>query len=128
MLVFDGDTTAYAADGTVTGRLAPWCEGDLLVGGGAGLEPGARHDPGSSPGIEADGRDTPPAPRAAPQERRGRAGELDAILNALAAGLRHLDEVRGAAARFLVGVSGGVDSSLVTALIAHASAPSGCSR
>ena len=123
VLVFDGDTTAYAADGTVTGRLAPWCEGDLLVGGAPVSGPAPGTTPEAAPVSRRTGEIPPPAPRAAPQERRGRAGELDAILNALAAGLRHLDEVRGAAARFLVGVSGGVDSSLVTALIAHALGP-----
>ena len=55
--------------------------------------------------------------------RGRRAGELDAILNALTVGLRHLDDVRGGATRFLVGVSGGIDSSLVTSLIAHALGP-----
>ena len=123
VLVFDGDTTAYAADGTVTGRLAPWCEGDLLVGGAPVSSPAPGTTREAAPVSRRTGEIPPPAPRAAPQERRGRAGELDAILNALAAGLRHLDEVRGAAARFLVGVSGGVDSSLVTALIAHALGP-----
>ena len=123
VLVFDGDTTAYAADGTVTGRLAPWCEGDLLVGGAPVSSPAPGTTPEAAPVSRRTGEIPPPAPRAAPEERRGRAGELDAILNALAAGLRHLDEVRGAAARFLVGVSGGVDSSLVTALIAHALGP-----
>ena len=140
VLVFDGDTTAYAPDGTVIGRLAPWREGELRVGGvpapasaaspgktpesapgstlgpASGSRPAGGAGPATSPGGGApDG--------AAPEERRGRAGELDAILNALAAGLRHLDEVRGAAGRFLVGVSGGIDSSLVTALIAHALGP-----
>ena len=123
VLVFDGDTTAYAADGTVSGRLAPWCEGDLLVGGAPASSPAPGTAPEAAPASRRTGEMPPPASRAAPQERQGRAGELDAILNALAAGLRHLDEMRGAAARFLVGVSGGVDSSLVTALIAHALGP-----
>ena len=35
VLVFDGGTTAYAADGRVTGRLAPWREGELRAGNGA---------------------------------------------------------------------------------------------
>ena len=143
VLVFDGDTTAYAADGTVTGRLAPWREGELCVGGAPWPDPASGKAPGAASGSTPDpapasrraGRMPPPsaagggatgggAPdRAAPGERPGRAEELDSILNALAAGLRHLDDVRGAASRFLVGVSGGVDSSLVTALIAHVLGP-----
>ena len=166
VLVFDGDTTAYAADGTVTGRLAPWREGELCVGGASTAEPapGSAPDPdpvsspadgmragreGPSPapapgkapvvvpssvaasppapasGARPAGRTPPPAATGGgvPGERQGRAEELDTILNALAAGLRHLDDVRGAASRFLVGVSGGVDSSLVTALIAHVLGP-----
>ena len=67
----------------------------------------------------------PPTPREGPRpkERAGRTAELDAILSALATGLRHLDHVRGGAARYLVGVSGGVDSSLVASLLAHAIGP-----
>ncbi len=125
VLVFDGDTTAYAANGTVTGRLAPWREGELCVGGASAADTASRRagrtPPPAAAGGGAPGGGAPGS--AAPGERPGRAGELDTILNALAAGLRHLDEVRGAASRFLVGVSGGVDSSLVTALIAHVLGP-----
>ena len=112
MLVFDGDTTVYAPDGTVTARLAPWREGELRVGAGSTPAP-----------IPHRGGDPPPGPADAPGERRGRGRELDAILNALSTGLRHLDDLRGGSARFLVGVSGGVDSSLVTALLAHVLGP-----
>ena len=113
VLVFDGDTTAYAPDGRVLGRLPAWKEGELRVGGTPDAAPVA-----SPPEI-----DVRPGPGAAPGERPGRARELDAIANALAMGLRHLDDLRGGSARFLVGVSGGVDSSLVTALLAHAVGP-----
>ena len=142
VLVFDGDTTAYAADGTVTGRLAPWREGELRVGGAPASAPSPGKTRGSTPGSTPGSAPDPasgsrpaggagPATAAGdgapeggvPEGRRGRAGELDTILNALAAGLRHLDAVRGAAGRFLVGVSGGIDSSLVTALLAHALGP-----
>ena len=113
VLVFDGDTTAYAPDGRVVGRLPAWKEGDLRVGGTRDAAPAAsRRETGVRPG-----------PGVALGERPGRARELDAISNALAAGLRHLDGLRGGAARFLVGVSGGVDSSLVTALLAHVLGP-----
>ena len=112
VLVFDGDTTAYAADGRVTGRLVPWREGELQVAEEVPPVPAALR---SGEARTADG--------AAPEGRGRRAGELDAILNALTVGLRHLDDVRGGATRFLVGVSGGIDSSLVTSLIAHALGP-----
>ena len=172
VLVFDGDTTAYAADGRVTGRLAPWREGELRAGSGAA--PGSPARPAAAAGSEAARARTakkgpgpvpmagpagsvpahpsapvvsarasasapvaegapqgapPRAPASAPE--RAAAGEwrpgtdgLDAILSALTAGIRHLDDVRGVpAARFLVGVSGGIDSSLVTCLLAHALGP-----
>ena len=115
VIVFDGDTTAYAADGTVSERIPPWREGELAVSAAAFSvpEPGG---PGGPGGVrEPSG--------AASGPRTGRAVELDAILNALTTGLRHLDHVRGGAARFLVGVSGGIDSSLVTSLLAHALGP-----
>ena len=158
VLVFDGDTTAYAADGRVTGRLAPWREGELRAGGGGESGSPARQAAGSEDararGAEPSGPVTAarrtgcsvpahpsasaraaapaaagPAETAAPEtaaagEREPGTDGLNAILSALTAGLRHLDDVRGApAARFLVGVSGGIDSSLVTCLLAHALGP-----
>ena len=113
VLVFDGDTTAYAPDGGVVGRLPAWKEGELRVGG----------TPDAAPAASPRELGIRPGPGAAPGERPGRARELDAILNALASGLRHLDGLRDGRARFLVGVSGGVDSSLVTALLAHVLGP-----
>ena len=109
VLVFDGDTTAYAPDGGVVGRLPAWKEGELRVGG----------TPDAAPAASPRELGVRPGPGAAPGERPGRARELDAILNALTSGLRHLDGLRDGRARFLVGVSGGVDSSLVAALLAH---------
>ena len=121
VLVFDGDTTAYAADGRVTGRLAPWREGELWVG--AVAEPGP--SPGhlaAAPSTAAGAPETAPGSPGAGGPEQGSDG-LDAILSALAAGLRHLDDLRGGAGRFLVGVSGGIDSSLVTCLLARAVGP-----
>ena len=116
VLVFDGDTTCYAEDGTVTARLPPWREGELDASGAPG--------PASAPlvrgGVPAA---SDVAKGGAVGDRQGRVVELDAILNALTAGLRHLDHVRGGAARYLVGVSGGIDSSLVASLLAHAIGP-----
>ena len=113
VLVFDGDTTAYAPDGRVVGRLPAWKEGELRVGG----------TPDAVPAASRRETDVRPVPGVALAERPGRARELDAISNALSTGLRHLDSLRGGDARFLVGVSGGVDSSLVTALLAHVLGP-----
>ncbi len=117
VLVFDGDTTAYAPDGRVVGSLPAWKEGELRVG--------STPMPASGPVVPSRRGGEAAGPGAASGSRRGgaRARELDAILNALAVGLRHLDGLRGGDTRFLVGVSGGVDSSLVTALVAHALGP-----
>ena len=116
VLVFDGDTTAYARDGTATARLAPWREGELDVAA-APAPAFAAPGPGEVPAAPDVARG------AGSGSRTGRTVELDAILSALATGLRHLDHVRGGAARYLVGVSGGVDSSLVASLLAHAIGP-----
>ena len=114
VLVFDGDTTAYAADGRAMARLPPWREGELGVAAPT-TKTGSTVGPAPGGSIEGD---------APPGESGGRRSpELDAILDALAAGLRHLDAVRGGATRYLVGVSGGIDSSVVTALLAHALGP-----
>ena len=113
VLVFDGDTTAYAPDGRVIGRLPAWKEGELRVGG----------TPDAAPVASRRETGVRPVSGVALAERPGRARELDAILNALTTGLRHLDGLREGRARFLVGVSGGVDSSLVTALLAHVFGP-----
>ena len=47
----------------------------------------------------------------------------DAWLNAIGTGLRHLDHLMGGRAGFLVGASGGIDSSLSIALLAHTFGP-----
>jgi NAD+ synthase (glutamine-hydrolysing) len=88
IVVFDGDTTAYDAQGRIVARATPW-EEDLV-----------RVDARSVAAHSAD-----------PQEvlRRG-----------LVAGIRHLDYVRGGENRYLVGVSGGVDSATVLALLCQA--------
>lgn len=90
ILVFDGDTTAYAADGTIRARAPAWRETLLCV----------EHD---ASGVSA------PTP-----------GAMDTLLDGLLTGIRHLDHVRGAENRFLIGVSGGVDSALVLALLCEA--------
>jgi len=145
VLVFDGDTTAYAPDGTVIARLAPWREGALRVGEGSPPPPAPASSPASSPASTPIAASTPASKHggeasvplavptsispsaltspSTPAADDRRAHELEAILNALSTGIRHLDGLRGGASRFLVGVSGGVDSSLVAALLAHVLGP-----
>jgi NAD+ synthase (glutamine-hydrolysing) len=94
ILVFDGDSTAYAADGTIRARAAPWCEALMRLDGGG-------HDAALAP-----------VP-----------GAMDTLIAGLLTGIRHLDHVRGGENRFLLGVSGGVDSALVLALLCQAVGP-----
>ena len=94
ILVFDGDSTVYARDATPIARAPAWRETLLVAGGARG------------------GGETAPPP-----------SETAEICDALVTGLRHLDDVRGTANAFLVGVSGGVDSSVVLALLVHAFGP-----
>ncbi|MDX1513588.1 MAG: NAD(+) synthase [Gammaproteobacteria bacterium] len=91
ILVFDGDTTAYASDGTVKARAEPWREQMLLLPNGDGVSP--------------------------PQS------EVAAIRDGIVQGLRHLDHVRGQENRFLVGVSGGIDSAVVVTMLTRAFGP-----
>jgi NAD+ synthase (glutamine-hydrolysing) len=93
ILVFDGDTTAYDSDGSVCARAAHWREELLTVGGGG------------SAGVSDD------------------QGETQAIHDALVTGIAHLDRTRGQDNRYLIGVSGGVDSSVVVSLLAQACGP-----
>ena len=50
-------------------------------------------------------------------------GEIEAIHDALLTGIAHLDATRGRDNRFLIGVSGGIDSSVVACLLAEACGP-----
>jgi NAD+ synthase (glutamine-hydrolysing) len=50
-------------------------------------------------------------------------GETGAIHDAVVTGLRHFDILRGADNRFLIGLSGGVDSSVVACLLVQAFGP-----
>lgn len=95
ILVFDGDTSAYEAGGEVRHRAQPWRESLLVV-------------------PEAG----PPAPWQ---------DETQSDYHGILTGLRHLDRMRGdgegGPARFLLGVSGGVDSSVVACLLSEAFGP-----
>ncbi|MCP5151599.1 MAG: NAD(+) synthase [Ectothiorhodospiraceae bacterium] len=91
VLVHDGDTTAYAPDGTVIARAEPWREALVVV-------------PGD--GTVAPAQD-----------------EMAACRDGIVCGLRHLDHLRGGESRVLLGVSGGIDSSLVASLLTLAFGP-----
>ncbi len=53
----------------------------------------------------------------------GDQSEIEAIHDALLTGITHLDATRGQDNRYLIGVSGGVDSSVVACLLAEACGP-----
>ena len=91
IIVFDGDTTVYAADGTVAFRARPWQEQLVLF---------------------------PNQGESAPVEEH-----LEAVYHALIVGIRHLDHIRGGPNQFLVGVSGGLDSSVAACMLAQAIGP-----
>jgi len=92
ILVFDGDTTAYASDGEICQRAVSWREQMLMVPNG-------------------DAAASPPK------------SGLDDIYNGIITGLRHLDHIRAQENRFLIGVSGGIDSSVTLALLVQAFGP-----
>ncbi len=105
ILVFDGDTTAYEPDGAIAARARPWREEVVFAGGG---EP---------PRVEA-AADAVPAVTV--QTSTAASKEVEAVYGAVLTGLRHLDHVRGGANRYLVGLSGGIDSSVVACLLERA--------
>ena len=103
ILVFDGDTTAYEPDGEVAARAAPWTEQLIWIGGEA------------APGAQ-DGQGAPvPALSPAADTR-----EVEAVYHGVLTGLRHLEHLRDGANRYLIGVSGGIDSSVVACLLERA--------
>ena len=100
VLVFDGDTCGYRIGGSLAGRAPPWREAMLVFGGSA-------ENTGNigSTGI-------------APEQT-----EIGAIHDAILTGLRHLDHVRGCGNRYLIGVSGGIDSGVVACMLRIAFGP-----
>ena len=134
ILVFDGDTCAYRTDGSLAGRAPPWREAMLVVDRGHATT--LVHGESASNYLVNVSDRAPNAParaEAAParSEEAATAGaddasaqtEIEAIHDAIVTGLRHLDHLRGRANRFLVGVSGGIDSSVVACMLRIAFGP-----
>ena len=94
IMVFDGDSTVYAHDGAIVRRAAPWKEQIVF-----------------SNDASPDG-----------QEGKTQT-ETEAIYAAVLSGLGHLDQLRERESRFLVGLSGGIDSSVVACLLVKAFGP-----
>ncbi len=93
IIVFDGDSTAYAPDGAIVQRAEPWSEQIVF------------------------------STDAAEGEERSTQTEIEAVYDAVLSGLRHLDHLRDGDSRFLVGLSGGIDSSVVACLLVKAFGP-----
>ena len=141
ILVFDGDSCGYRTDGSLAGRTPPWREAMLVLDGHAAAVPGKMEAASDRARSGADRTlDTPDADTAAVATHAAnvdvvasvaspRAGiasaqtEIEAIHDAILTGLRHLDHLRGQDNRFLVGVSGGIDSSVVACLLRIAFGP-----
>ncbi len=122
VLVFDGDTCGYRTDGSLAGRAPPWRETLLVFDERGEVAAEGRR------GRVAEAEQTRPAGRADRAERgeapeRMEQTEIEAIHDAIVTGLRHLDHVRGRDNRYLIGVSGGIDSSVVACMLRIAFGP-----
>jgi len=120
ILVFDGDTCGYRIDGSIADRAPPWRE-TLLVLDGRSMTTTGDTAPATAAedrcgGASADGA----GDRADVGATRP---EIEAIHDAIVTGLRHLDHVRGHDNRYLIGVSGGIDSSVVACMLHLAFGP-----
>ena len=113
ILVFDGDTCGFRSDGSIAGRAPPWREAMLVLDGCAATRPGttvvvpsrAQASPhGAGGGVDRAQVDSAQS-------------EIEAIHDAIVTGLRHLDRLRGGGGRYLIGVSGGIDSSVVACML-----------
>ncbi len=128
------DTRSVAATG-----------GTLAATAGVGIVPGAETEVGATDAqdrcgdasarstdeieAEAAAAEGTPAGRVS-ADRAGDRGdadatptEIEAIHDAIVTGLRHLDHVRGHDNRYLIGVSGGIDSSVVACMLRIAFGP-----
>jgi NAD+ synthase (glutamine-hydrolysing) len=129
ILVFDGDSAAYRPDGTVYARADGWREQLLIVPGD--LTDNRADDCAGELARASSCTQTDNDTIASASENGGSASirtnvlddhnaHLKATHQALLMGLAHLDEIRGTENRFLLGVSGGIDSSLVACLLVQA--------
>ena len=127
VLVFDGDTCGYRTDGSLMGRAPPWREtllvfdgrGKVGAGQGGHPEPVGR----KRPAEQAEPSEQAERTHRARQPERREQTEIEAIHDAIVTGLRHLDHVRGRGNRYLIGVSGGIDSSVVACMLRIAFGP-----
>ena len=94
----------------------------------AGTEAAPAETEAAPAGTEATSTGTEAAPAGAeiapgrPEVARAQT-EIEAIHDAIVIGLRHLDHLRGRDNRFLIGVSGGIDSSVVACMLRIAFGP-----
>ena len=123
ILVFDGDTCAYRTDGSLAGRAPPWREAMLVVEGGRATALVHGESASSHLANVADRAPNAGGRIVSPPEARPAQTEIEAIHDAIVTGLGHLDHLRGRDNRFLVGVSGGIDSSVVACMLRTAFGP-----
>ena len=116
IIVFDGDSTVYSPTGEILKRARPWMEEMLLTGEngsgrvGSAAAPAMISSPTDRPATAVGDGGVTPSQR-----------EIEAVYDAILTGLRHMDHVSGGGERgFLVGVSGGIDSTVVACLLQRA--------
>ena len=119
ILVFDGDTCAYRTDGSLAGRVPPWREAMLVIDGCTRTAPATAESPPRGANGDPERTRNSHGPRGIAIVQT----EIEALHDAIVTGLRHLDHLRGRANRFLVGVSGGIDSSVVASMLRIAFGP-----
>ena len=119
----DGSTGNAGSDGSLAAP-PPWREAMPVFGGSGGGDGGT----GSAGRIGSDGS-AESAEGAGSGGSTGSTGiapeqtEIEAIHDAIVTGLRHLDHVRGCGNRYLIGVSGGIDSGVVACMLRIAFGP-----
>ena len=114
-LVFDGASLLVAADGSITARAPQFVE-DLLVVDVDVPDPGAR--PVTLPRVPVSGPSDPPGPVQRPVPA-GRPDPVREVYDALVLGTRDYVTKNGFS-DVLIGLSGGIDSSLVAAIAVDA--------
>ena len=113
ILVFDGDTCGFRTDGSILGRAPPWREAMLVLNGFDAVAPSRdAATPNQAPSASSG-----PGRAEGPSDADHSQTEIEAIHDAIVAGLRHIDDLRGGGGRYLIGVSGGIDSSVVAGML-----------